>query len=139
MAIKVQGVDKLRRKLRELPDAMEREIFSQFEKGAIQVTGMMRSLAPIDDGALRASIGWGWGEPGSADKSMPKPGGVFTRLSIWAGDAKAFYARWVEFGVIGRAAQPFFFPAWRSMRKKVMAANKRAMSKVAKRIAAGGN
>jgi HK97 gp10 family phage protein len=141
MVTNVQGVDRLTKKLHQLPDAYQKEIFLAFEKGAQETVNLARGLAPQDQGDLKASIGWGWGDPGSRDRGAPKPGGSDQNkvLSIYAGDRKAYYARWVEFGTIGRPAQPFFYPAWRTVRKRVQAGNKRAMVKVARKVAAGGN
>jgi hypothetical protein len=148
MTVTVQGADRLRRKLNQLPDAYQREIFLAFEQGAEDATRMMRGLVPTDTGALKASIGWTWGEApsgsmriGGLDHSPPNPDSpdADKRITISAGDAKAYYARWVEFGTLQRPAQPYFFPSWRSVRKSVQSRNRRAMSKVARKVAAGGN
>jgi len=144
----IQGLDKLKRKFSALPEAMQAEIRKAQEAGAEDMAGMARRLVPHDSGALEASIGWTYGDPptgsiggGGGSKAPPSQatGTGTDRISVYAGDAKAYYARWVEFGTVARPATPFFFPAYRALKKKNKSRNTRAMSKVAKRIAAGGN
>lgn len=142
---RIEGAARLKRKLDQLPEAYQREIFLVFEQGAESATGMMRRLVPVKTGALKNSIQWTWGDApkgsiSTTDHSAPKPGGpdAAKRITISAGNADAFYARWVEFGTVNLAAQPFFFPSWRASRKGILSRNKRAMSKVARKVAAGG-
>jgi hypothetical protein len=49
--------------------------------------------------------------------------------AVKAGDAKAFYARWVEFGTQKMQARPFFFPAYRALKKRVKSRINREMKK----------
>lgn len=70
-------------------------------------------------------------------------------LHVYAGNSEAFYARWIEFGTQARinggqfagtahpgtSAQPFFFPAYRALRKPAKAAVRRAVNRSAKKIA----
>ena len=78
------------------------------------------------------------------------------RISIYAGDDKAFYARWIEFGTKphnvakgggnkghrgeahlhpGTRAYPFFFPSYRANQKKMKSRVNRAINKAAKQVA----
>jgi HK97 gp10 family phage protein len=59
-------------------------------------------------------------------------------LSIYAGNEAAFYCRWIEFGTINQPAQPFFYVSYRANRKKAKSAIRRAVTKSAKAVAAGG-
>ena len=150
---KVIGLDKLRRKMIALPKAIEAEIRKAMETGAEEMVAMARRLAPVDDGDLRESIGWTWGEAPKGSMVIAKGGSTGMTITVYAGNSEAFYARWVEFGTVthpqggkfggtrhpGTTAQPFFFPAWRATRKRVKSRTSRAVSKAAKRIAAGGN
>lgn len=142
------GLDKLNRKFTALPDAMQKEIRLAQETGAEEMAGMARRLVPVDSGALQRSIDWGYGDPpsGSIGSGTKRKGqaavGVASavdRISIWAGDTVAYYARWVEFGTAKQPAQPFFYPSFRALRKRMKSRNTRAMNKVAKRIANNGN
>ena len=58
---KVEGVAALRAKLRALPREYKAEIRVALAQSAEQVAAMTRRLAPVESGALRASIGWTFG------------------------------------------------------------------------------
>lgn len=144
MATVVQGADKLRSKLKRIPVSARIEIAKAMETSAEEVVKLARSLVPVDQGDLRDSIGWSW--HGAPEGSI-RIGRVKTRtdgrggnmaIVIYAGDDKAFYARWVEFGTRTQMAQPYFFPVWRAMRKRARSRVSRAMNKAIKRIASGG-
>ncbi len=146
MATKVSGLGELRKKIAALPEAMRAEIRAALEKGADEMVAMAKRLCPVDSGALRDSIGWTWGEPPKG--SVVLASGSTERgetITIYAGSsdktmgpADAFYARWVEFGTVNMRAQPFFFPSWRALRKRIKSRNTRAVSAVMKKVAAGG-
>lgn len=86
-------------------------------------------------------------------------------ITIFAGDDEAFYARWVEFGTAphslakgadrsarmglgklqggnlqhpGAGARPFFYPAYRAIKKSAKARIRKATRSAAKKVAAGG-
>lgn len=95
------------------------------ETGAQEVVEAMKAAVPVASGDLRDSIGWTWGDvpAGSfviADvRSGRNKGDQYAtlRIRIFAGNNKAFYARFVEFGTrTGSPAQPFFFPVWKAKR-----------------------
>ncbi|MBB3972779.1 HK97 gp10 family phage protein [Hansschlegelia beijingensis] len=75
-------------------------------KGADEIVAMQRALAPVEDGDLKRSISWTFGEaPPTRATGAPRikrstfvPGDNDIRATIYAGDDVAFYARWVEFG-----------------------------------------
>lgn len=142
----VQGAARLQKKLHQLPAAYQQEIFKAMEMGAEATASMARGLVPVDTGTLRRSINWTWGDApeGSmvlSDKEAPKGAevGAIEKITVYAGGPDAYYARWVEFGTVNQPAQPYFYPAWRSSKKKVLSRNKSAMNKVARKVAAGGN
>ena len=124
-----QGLDALKRKLAAMPAAAKKEIEKELDRSANDVAALARGLAPVEDGALKASIRV---EPGKHDLAR----------NIIAGDDKAFYARWVEHGhkdggtVVN--ARPFFFPAWRALRRSIKTRLGRAYSKAAKSVASSG-
>ncbi len=151
--VKFIGKDKLNRKLKILPDAFMAVAEKSLGEAADAIVKSMKAVVPVDQGELRDSIGWTFGEPpkGSATFYKTKaPKGLNLRLTIFAGNDEAFYARWREFGVLpfinggifkgtknpGSAAQPFFYPAWRANKKKVKSRMTRSFNKEAKRIAA---
>jgi HK97 gp10 family phage protein len=176
---KISGLDKLIRKFQQLPPRAEKEIRLAMEAGADEVVTLAKSLAPLgkatgrdssnNPGRLRDSIGWVWG--GSVPKGSIKLGSVSSGsgrrpgdlvITIFAGDDKAFYARWVEFGTrphtikakdaptLTRAginfgtsvshpgastSNAFFYPAYRALRKKIKARISRAVNKSARDVA----
>jgi HK97 gp10 family phage protein len=156
---KIIGLDRLRRKLRLLPRIADTEVRAAMEKGADEMVALMKATAPVDQGDLRDSIGWTYGAaPKGAIKIDALKSGKIA-ITIYAGDAKAFYARWVEFGVAaqtqgqritnasgrsrrsrrttsGQAAQPFFYPSYRALRKRVNARIRRAVRSSIRKAAA---
>ena len=161
------GLLSLRRKFKALPDVAQTLIAKAMEEGADEVVALARHLVPKDDGDLRDSIGWCWGDPPKGARIIARSRKVKDkrdmRISVYAGNDKAFYARWVEFGTQahslakgadissksrrkralqrtgvqhpGAKAQPFFFPAFRANRKKVKSRISRAITKAAKQVA----
>lgn len=151
----MQGLPELRRKLERLKRGTEPKIKIAMEQAAGVITGTMRSLVPVDEGDLRSSIGWTWGDAPKGSISYSHSVGSM-RLTIFAGDEKAFYARWIEFGTAphnaakgggnksfggtGRAEiphpgappQPFFYPAYRAHKKQVLAGMRKAIRSAVK-------
>lgn len=115
-ATKILGLAKLQKKLDRMPKAAKEAIRVAMEKQADEIVRMMKSLAPVDDGTLRDSIGWTWGKLPKGKRTLggvsvspvaqmeSSLGGDLT-LTIYAGGDKAYYARWVEFGTKANAAQ----------------------------------
>lgn len=134
----VKGLSGLKRKMAAIPALVEKRGREAMEKGADEIVSMMKRLVPVDDGDLRDSIGWTWGDPPkgavTVAKSKPLTKGN-SRLTIYAGNAKAYHARWVEFGTQKMGAQPFFFPSYRALRtrtrRRITAATRKALKEVA--------
>lgn len=133
---KILGLKKLNRKFKALPDAAQTEMREAIAKSAREITDLAESLVPQDSGALAASIGWTWGDPpkGSMVIAQAKQGDL--TATIYVGDDEAYYARWIEFGTQKMAAQPFFFVAYRALRKRSKSRIKRSQRKAAKKVAA---
>lgn len=157
MATRIQGLDSLKRKLKAFPTAVEGEIRKAMEQSANEIVALAKSLAPVDSGDLQMSISWTWGEApkGAIVLGRVKSGATATgnmKITVFAGGGDAYYARMIEFGTAphlnggrfagskhpGSAAQPFFYPAYRAVRKRAKSRVTRAVNKAAKRIAAGG-
>ena len=143
MATKIQGLDRLRRKLRQMPEVVKEQIRQEMEKSADEIVRMAQGLVPVDSGALRDSINWTWGDPpkGSMVLAAAKEGDL--RITIYAGtrDKKlgkgdAFYVRFVEFVTQKMAARPFFFPAYRANKKRAAGRIRRTISKAVKQVSA---
>ncbi|MBD9372111.1 HK97 gp10 family phage protein [Rhizobium sp. ARZ01] len=131
----VQGLARLNKKLTvTLPKRVEAATRKAMETGAKELVEMMKRLVPVDQGDLRASIGWSWGAPpkGSAIIASSPYDSRGMRIVIYAGNKEAYYARWQEFGTVNMAANPFFFPSWRSLRKRIKSRITREMKKAVK-------
>lgn len=150
MATKIIGLDRLQRKLRQFPKAVEQEIRSALEQSANEIVAMMKSLAQSD--RVRESIAWTWGDAPKGSFAIGSAGTGNLKITIYAGGGEAFMAFWEEFGTAphinagrfagtqhpGTAARPFFFVSYRALRKRVRGRVTRAVNKAAKRVAAGG-
>lgn len=150
----VQGLDRLQRKLKRFPVAVEQEIRAAMETSANEIVALMKSLVPVDSGELRDSIGWTFGDRprySQAIVTAKSPNGNLV-LTIYAGNERVRYAHLVEFGSSphinagqfagtqhpGTAATPFFFPSFRALRRRAKSRITRAVNKAAKKVAAGG-
>lgn len=149
----VEGLARLRQKLtRTFPQAARERIKAALEASANEAVIQMKRLAPVDDGDLQMSISWTWGDApkgaiaiASSSKSVDG-----LRITIFAGNEKAYYARFVEFGTSphinkgkfagskhpGTKAQPFFYPGWRLVSRKVKGRVTRAIRQAAREVAA---
>lgn len=130
----VKGLKSLHNKLtRKIPDAVRRQVRKAMEKSAEEIVAGARRFVPVSPGGgtLRDSIGWTWGDPPGGSlvlaESKAKPGDL--KLTVFAGSKAAYYVRFVEFGTVSQTAQPFFFPAYRTVKKRVKSRTTRAMRK----------
>lgn len=114
-----------------LPKRVENASKKAMAKGADELVAMMQRLVPVDQGDLRASIGWTWGEApkGSTVLAESTPTERGLKITVYATDYKA---RWLEFGTVKMRAQPYFFPSWRTLRKRIKARILREQKKAIK-------
>ena len=114
----VKGVSELNKALAAMPKRVENATRKAMEKGAQEMVDMAKRLVPVESGSLRDSINWTWGEaPKGATvlaESTPTERGL--KITVYATD---FKARWLEFGTVKMRAQPYFFPSWRTLRKRI--------------------
>jgi HK97 gp10 family phage protein len=138
----VKGIAALDRKLMvTIPAKVEAATKRAMEEGADELVDMMKRLVSVSadgshgnaPGTLRDSIGWTWGDAPTGSFTILKATGGAEysglRLTIFAGSKDAFYARWNEFGTEKMSAQPFFFPSYRAMRKRIKSRITREMKK----------
>lgn len=153
--MKIKGVDKLKRKLKAMPKVARDEIHGALQKSAAEMAATAKNFAPVKSGALRASIGYTFGEYAPENSNVRGVGGGGKlndrdlTVTVHAGDAKAYYAAFVEFGTAphenegrfagsehpGASAHPYFFPAYRLVKKRVKSRISRATNKAAKKVA----
>lgn len=136
-------------RFRKLTEEMKRQVHvnavAELNRQADVLKDTIESVAPIYQGPPVAGV-----QPGAlkhsvnvrSDKSKDTivrvvAGGALTvRTSI---SGKSFdYARADEFGTQKMAAQPFFFPTYRLMKKKIIAAMKRRITIQIKKYSAEG-
>jgi HK97 gp10 family phage protein len=157
---KVEGRARLLAKMRALPTEVRSAIKQALAEGADEITGMQKRLAPVSatgshgnpPGALRDSIVQTWGGARERYSSLAGSAGAGDpdlTVRISAGNSKVRYAHLVEFGTAphinggkfkgtqhpGTPAQPFFYPAYRALRKRVKSRISRATNKAAKKVA----
>lgn len=144
---KILNRERLRAKLKALSPEIKRQIKPALERGAQEIADLAIHLVPVDTSALKNSIDWTYGEPpdsavltGGRRKTPLNPQANDLKISVYAGNDLAYYARWVEFGTrSGQRAQPFFFPAYRALRKSVKNRIARAVKSAIKKVANGGH
>jgi len=159
MATELIGREKVLAKLKAMPAAARTAIKGALKANSDQIVAMQKRLVPVDSGDIRDSIRAEWGDVKLASSAnlASGGGGALTikgdpdlTVTIVAGDEKAFYARFVEFGTSphdqggwaegtkhpGTTPRPFFYGPWRAMRKKSKSSVSRAINKAAKQVAA---
>lgn len=130
----VKGLDKLRAKLRRMPDEVRREIRGALEKNAEELTAMQKRLVPVDDGDLRDSIEWEWGAGDESRIGVKGQQGL--AITVTAGSREVFYAGFKEFGTVNLPASAFFFPSYRALRRRMKSRVSRSQNKAIRRVAA---
>lgn len=94
----------------------------------------MRTLAPEDTGDLRNSIQYTM--PGDSTPPYSQPGGSTVakenQVLVTVGNSEVRYPHLVEYGTADTTAQPFFWPAYRLGKKRIVNRIKRAVSKAVK-------
>lgn len=122
MGARVTGVPSLNRKLKQLREVTATQMEPAMGQAAQVIVSEQKRLVPVKTGALRNSIGWRFGDPPADAKLGGGPRSRnSTRVSIYAGDFTAWYARIIEFGTVKARAQPFFYPGYRATRKRAKA------------------
>jgi HK97 gp10 family phage protein len=116
---KVERLDWINRRLLAMPAHVKREMRVALDKSADELVAMQQRLVPVDTGALRESI-------------RKRDGEHELEIKVTAGDRKAYYAAIVEFGDHDTAAQPYFFVAYRTQKKRIRGRASRAAGKAVK-------
>lgn len=139
---------RFKRKIRYFTEIVRKDIVAAMVLGADEITAQQKALVPEETGAVKKSITWSFVAPpeesGSntmGDKTPKSTGDL--RIWMWAGSAKAYYARWIEFGSKGGAfgpqrARPFFFPVWRALKRRIKSRITRNANKAIKKAAKSG-
>lgn len=136
MTSKIKGLDALNKKLSRMPAEAKREIKVALEEGADRVVILSRSPAPRDSGDLVNSIRK---QPGRHELAVDVvAGGQQTMREVREGSGVYYdYAMAQEFGTENHPANPFFYPAWRALKKSIRARLSRAYRDAAKKGGTG--
>ena len=151
---KMANRQRLLDKMAAMPSAVRSAVKQALAEGADEITDDMKRLAPKRTGKLRNSIvqTWGGGKVrySSLSGSSGEAGDPDLSVRISAGNSEVRYAHLVEFGTAphlngglfagsrhpGTSPNAFFFPAYRSRRRRVKARISRATTKAVKRFVA---
>ena len=149
---KVDGLDRLKARFAKIPPHVRSAMRQAMADGADEVTAMQKRLVPKRTGALADSIVQTWGgDVGPAYASLRSGGGGRAAgdlsVKVTAGNTRVRYAHLVEFGTAphiaggmfkgaqhpGTRAQPFFYSAWRALKRRVKSQITRASKKAIQR------
>lgn len=120
-----RDLDALVKALNAVPAAIKKKVEPAVEKGADEITSRARYLAPDDpatSGAddLRSNIKW-------QRTGVPMAARVFASVP-----GEFDHALAMEYGTSHHAAQPFFWPAYNTTKKRVTGRINRAITQGAK-------
>jgi HK97 gp10 family phage protein len=118
---------RIEQRLKAIPVAVRAAVMPAMEKSAEEIVAAAKTLCPVNSGTLRDSIGWTWGDAPEGSIVLASSQAGALRITIYAGDDDAFYARWVEFGTSHSLPEPFFLPSYRLFKKRVARRIKRAI------------
>lgn len=137
----------MRRNFRRIPRAIKDELEEGLEQSAEELTGMQKRLVPVDRGDLRDSVGWVRGvfrnAAGAIGRSMRGESDKDNfAVTVFSTDFKAPF---VEFGTAGSngkgatPARPFFFPAYRALKRRIKSRLSRRMGKGIRKVVGNGS
>lgn len=134
--MKIERLDRFKRKLRMLSPATKAEIAIAIQKSADEITDLQKRLAPERTGKLKGSIG---NRPVEGTENLAvelHAGGAATTKPVRNGASATYdYALADEFGTTETTAQPYFYPAYRLGKKRAKARIARAATSAAKKVA----
>jgi len=117
----VLGMARLRRQLTvDIPKSVRKAARDALALGASELVDEMRRLVPVDKGDLRDSIGWTFGSaPAGSLVLDTMGGGKDLKVTVYAGGRDAFYAWFQEFGTKNMSPNPYFFPSYRKLKRRI--------------------
>jgi len=128
--------DRLRRRLKAVPVAARRALRAQNAKNAAELVATIKRFAPDAEptGALESSIRHQDVSDSTRISQRVEAGGKATTRPVRDGASATYdYALGQEFGTEDMPANPFFWPAWRLLRRRF----KSRMTRAAKKAIAG--
>jgi HK97 gp10 family phage protein len=125
--------ERLRKRLEAIPKAVREAVQPALAASGQELAGAMKALAEPsrDTGALIDSITFT--TAGNRTPAYSEPGGSRmvpeNAVVVTAGNTAVRYSHLVEYGTSRSKAEPFFWPAYRLLKKKLGSRIKRAASK----------
>lgn len=122
---------RLTKRLDAIPQKVRETIAPTLEKSGNELVGTMKAFAPEETGDLKASLTVTQG--GETTPLYSQPGGQMVvplgAVAITAGNFRVRYAHLQEYGTKDAPAHPFFWPAYRLLKKRMANRTKRALRK----------
>jgi len=124
-------------KIEGVPDAIRKDIEPALRKSGDELAGMIAHLAEPsrDSGDLIESIEVT--PPGGTTPAYSQPGGSHVvgdlQVAVTVGNSDVRYPHLVEYGTAKADAHPFFWPAVRSLQKRINNRTNRAIRTAAKK------
>ncbi|TJV71054.1 MAG: HK97 gp10 family phage protein [Mesorhizobium sp.] len=124
---------RLQRRLEAIPKSVREAVVPSLVKSGEELADTMRQLAEPsrDTGALIDSIEVT--APGQSTPPYSQPGGMRVagelEVIVTAGNEDVRYPHLVEYGTSKAEAQPFFWPAFRLLQKRIKNRTRRAIGK----------
>ncbi|MBB4123288.1 HK97-gp10 family putative phage morphogenesis protein [Martelella radicis] len=129
------GISRLKRRLNAIPKDVREAIVPDLMKSGNELASTMKSLAPEDSGDLKSSIAVTG--PGQQTPPYSQPGGASmvpeNAVAVTVGNEDVRYPHLVEYGTKAAPAQPFFWPAYRLLKKRITSRTKRTISKAVRK------
>lgn len=122
---------RLLRNMRKMATTPREKVLPALVQSAHELAELQKSFAPVDSGDLRDSIAVT--APGQSTPPYSEPGG--SRVAgpyeaiVTAGNNEVRYPHLVEYGTSKTEAQPFFWPAYRVLKKRIVGRVNRAVKK----------
>ena len=122
-----KSVESFRKLTLEMQQQVYVDAIAELNAQADTLVGMMKGVVKHGPtGDLAASIRK---QPGKVETIVQVMAGGATTTRKGGGGKPYDYARAVEFGTVKMAAEPFFFPTFRLMRKRMRSSMRRKISK----------
>jgi HK97 gp10 family phage protein len=152
--VKISNLERFQAKLKAMPQVAKEEIRKAIAASADEIVDLQRRLVPKVSHDLEESIIWRWGDEKRAAYSQDMGsvrGNHELSARISAGNSAVRYAHLVEFGAAphtaggkfegahhpGAPSQPFFYPGFRTGKKRAKARIARAIKAAVKKAASG--
>ena len=127
---KVRNKDKLFAAMEKSVPALRENVKQALAQGGEEMVKQARQFAPVDEGELRNSIEWNYTK--RTKELQGSSPGIIVMAGAESTNDDAFYASFLEHGTTRLIRRPFFFPAYRLLRRKIRGRISRSMTKAFK-------